>query len=66
MTQYPVREQERIQGRSTKEEMKTILQEEVKNTYVELNHVRDGQQPSQSLNVTYQKDFATKGWENTR
>ena len=23
--------------------------------------VRGGQQPSQSLNVTYQKDFATKG-----
>ena len=40
--------------------MKTILQEEVKNTYVELNRVRGGQQPSQSLNVTYQKDFATK------
>ena len=40
--------------------MKTILQKEVKNTYVELNRVRGGQQPSQSLNVTYQKDFATK------
>ena len=28
--------------------------------------VRGGQEPSQSLNVAYQNNFATRGWENTR
>ena len=28
--------------------------------------VRGGQEPSQSLNVAYQKNFATRGWENNR
>ena len=40
MAQYLVRGQERIRGRSTKEEMKTVLQEEVKNVYEGLNRVR--------------------------
>ena len=28
--------------------------------------VRGGQEPSQSLYVAYWKNFATRGWENTR
>ena len=28
--------------------------------------VRDGQEPSQSLNIAYYRNFATKGWANTR
>ena len=28
--------------------------------------VRGSQESSQSLNVAYKKNFATRGWENTR
>ena len=28
--------------------------------------VRGGQEPSQSLNVAYWKNFATRGWGNTK
>ena len=35
------------------------------NDYLETS-VQGGQEPSQSPNVAYQKNFATRGWENTR